>query len=144
MKMSDPSNENPRLSFEAILLTALGLSPTGALDPKIDLRKRPVSVEFDPAAAGVVLPGRVKETFRDNIILVFQNMVSDLKYKDERILAVLSFGGVPCPIAIPIGAIHTIRVTADSGATIQFSAQPASAEPAAPASAKILQFKPRK
>ena len=62
-------------------------------------------ITFKTGAAGVQIPGHLRERFPDEMTIVLQNKFSDLLVGDEGFSVRLSFNQIPAKLAVPFAAI---------------------------------------
>ena len=62
-------------------------------------------ITFQTRMPGVVIPKHLSERFPDEMTIVIQHRVWDLKVEDDEVSVGLSFGGVPTTLAVPFAAV---------------------------------------
>lgn len=94
-------------------------------------------IEFVTGAAGVVIPGHLREQYPDRMTIVLQHQFENLAVDDEGLAVTLWFKGKEARLEIPFSAVTQFAdPSAQFGVSFDAPDPAAAPEPKAPAGAK--------
>ncbi len=96
------------IDYEALTLQAMRGVPRTVLQRVADEGlpgEHHFVIEFETAAAGVVIPDHLRAKYPDRMTIVLQHQFSGLEVEDDQFRVTLAFGGIPATLTIPFASL---------------------------------------